>query len=217
MRIKEILEAVAQGTIPPQAQRKVPQGTGATPNEFGARTMGKGEEVSDIGTRTVYNKDGSSTYDSSDGRVTRNKFGQITQTQTPSIAGVQQTDKYDPGSIGNKPTSQLTNIKTTIGGGKDETGKIQSPMKVDLTMPGPIGKADPSKATDMKLKMGNWTVSKGTSVDKGNTGLSKDFFGHKLDMRKDGSVGFKDKTGKTIQKNPFGDELDQWNHGTDGI
>lgn len=143
MRIKEILEAVPQGTIPPQAQRKVPQGTGAMPDEFGARTMGQGTEVSASGRQTTYNKDGSSVNTSAQGQFTRDKLGRVTQVQTPRIAGLQQTNKYDPGSIGNKPTSQSTNFNYKLG-----------KAEIDATMPGPASQADINKATDIKVKYG---------------------------------------------------------------
>lgn len=206
MRIKEILEAVAQGTIPPQAQRKVPQGTGAVPDEFGARTMGKGEEVTDIGTRTVYNKDGTSVNTSAQGQVTRDKLGRITQTQTPRIAGLQQTDKYDPGSIGNKPTSQSTNLQTSI-----------NRLNLDQTVPGPIGKADLSNQDNISLNYGDKSKDhEGFTVSKKNGKPGSLTYGagpFRMDFKKDGNVDvLHKKTGKTIKTS-----LDAMSTGKDGI
>jgi len=190
MRIKEILEAVAQGTIPPQAQRKVPQGTGAMPDEFGARTMGQGTEVSASGRQTTYNKDGSSVNTSAQGQFTRDKLGRVTQVQTPRIAGLQQTNKYDPGSIGNKPTSQSTNFNYKLG-----------KAEIDATMPGPASQADINKATDIKVKYGNAGMQATRGPDgKLTTSTSYDFGPNKVSAKDDGSIDvLNKKTGQTYK------------------
>jgi len=190
MRFKEILEAVPQGTIPPQAQRKVPQGTGAMPDEFGARTMGKGTEIGVSGAQTTYNKDGSSVSTNAMGQATRDKFGRITQTKSPRIAGVQQTDNYNPGSIGNAPTSQSTNFNFK-----------QGKTEIDATMPGPANQAKLDKATDIKVKYGNASAQATRGPDgKLNYTTSMDVGPNRLTQKSNGNIDvLNKKTGQTYK------------------
>jgi len=134
MKIKEIMEATPQGTIPPRPAN-----------------VSSWQTNPDTGVRTRTNSDGSTEISDASGITKYNAQGQKISNVSPRIAGLQRTTTFNP--ISGKETGTTDNYKGNFNGANvDQTTKNgqQTAIKVgaggfQVSATGPKGQEKPNQ------------------------------------------------------------------------